>query len=263
MSFDALSSPFGLRKWYMDCTASDGSFFVGYWARVRWGPLRLGYAGVIHSACGSEPPRASSTLRPGKGPSQSGDELVWNCHALGLHGRWKRLCPPVQRTLFDSDEGTVRWSCGVPRAMCRVSLRDEVFDGMGYAELLEMTVAPWRLPIRELRWGRWLSESTSVTWIDWRGPYPLSLVLEDGISSEGRVADDGVMIGDRRLSLTTDRVIRSGTLGATVLGSLGAIGNVLPPALARTHEQKWLSRGSLGPNRLQGWAIHERVVFGA
>lgn len=151
----------------------------------------------------------------------------------------------------------------MPRAMCRVSLRDEVFDGMGYAELLEMTVAPWKLPIRELRWGRWLSENSSVTWIDWQGAFPLSLVLEDGIPSEGCVADDGVKMGDRCLRLTTDRVIRSGTLGATVLGSLGGIGDALPPALARTHEQKWLSRGSLEPQRLQGWAIHERVVFGA
>lgn len=263
MPIDSVSSSFRLRKWYMDCTTEDGSVVIGYWARVRWGRLRVGYAAVTRSSSGVDHPRTLSTLRAGAEPEHHGNELIWGCATLGLQGRWEQRCPAAKRTLFKAKDGAVHWSCAMPRASCRVRLRDEVFDGMGYAELLDMSIAPWRLPIRELRWGRWLSEDTSVTWINWRGPFPLTLVLNDGTSVDGVVGDDCVHLGgDRRLSLTTDRTIRSGTLGATVFGSLGGLSKSLPPALARTHEVKWLSRGTLSPESRQGWSIHERIVFG-
>ena len=62
-----------------------------------------------------------------------------------------------------------------PAAEVSVSLRGFApLRGTGYAERILITIPPWRLPIRELRWGRWIGEaaSRSVVWIDWRGESP-------------------------------------------------------------------------------------------
>ena len=58
--------------------------------------------------------------------------------------------PPIHRRLFESADGIVDWTCEMPRARTRIG---EVC-GDGYAEVLHMTVPPWKLPIDELRWGR-------------------------------------------------------------------------------------------------------------
>jgi|SRR5437588_3507654 len=78
-------------------------------------------------------------------------------------------------------EGAIEWHCVHPRARTTVDLGDGVvIQGLGYVERLEMTVAPWNLPLEGLRWGRFLSDSGSVVWIDWQGEYVRKIVLENG-----------------------------------------------------------------------------------
>lgn len=238
---------------------------IGYWARVRWGRLRFGYAGVLRSRRQSPTVAEASTLRCGAEPVAAASGVAWACPALRLQGDWTTTCPPAaERTLLVTEHGIVRWTCASPRATCSLRVGAEEYAGLGYAEVLEMTIPPWRLPVRELRWGRWLTDAEALTWIDWRGPHPLSLVLDRGHEVAASVDDDGVSMRDgRRLSLQLDRVIRSGSLGATVVRAVPGLRGVLPRSIARTREHKWLSCGVTTPNGSRGWAIHERVEFGA
>lgn len=254
---------FQLRKWYLDCTTPEGGAVIGYWARARWGGLRVSYASVLTALPGDSLVKSSSTLRAGAQPEHSSGAIAWSCPALGVRGRWSALCPGLERTLLENDAGSVRWSCVMPRASCRMELGGLTVEGLGYAEVLEMTIAPWRLPIRELRWGRWLSENGSLAWIDWRGDRPLTLIVDEGHEVGGVVGDDGISLHDgRRLSFDAPRILREGELGTTVLRTIPGLRHALPPALLRTHERKWLGRGVLSPSGEIGRVIFERVVFG-
>jgi hypothetical protein len=152
----------------------------------------------------------------------------------------------------------------MPWAACSVELEDAApVEGRGYVEVLEMTLPPWTLSIRELRWGRWLSDGTSLVWIDWRGARPLTLILEQDREVRGAVADDGVELeGGRRLLLTPLRTIRDGRLGETALEGIPKIRDAVQPSFLGAVEQKWLGRGVLEPGGETGQAIYERVVFG-
>ena len=254
---------FHLKKWYLDCTTQDGHAFIAYWATVNWGAITLSYASLIHSAPDSQNVETSTTFRPGPAPKISGTQLAWSCPHLNLQGTWSKLCPGAERTLLEKESGTLKWSCLMPRSQANLTIRSKPYHGLGYVEHLEMTIAPWLLPIRELRWGQWQSPSTSLAWIDWRGTHPLSLILRDGLEVAGTISDNQISLNTGEvLSLDTSRIIRDGELGATVLRAIPGVSNLLPPALLRTHEKKWLSRGVLSPSNTPGHSIHECISFG-
>lgn len=254
---------FYLKKWYLDCTTEDGHAVIAYWATVNWGAIKLSYASLIHSAPDAPKTETSTTFRPGPAPEMSGTQLSWSCPNLNLKGTWSQLCPSAERTLLETDSGKLKWACLMPRSRANLSIRGIPHHGLGYVEHLEMTIAPWLLPIRELRWGQWQSPTTSLAWIDWRGTHPLSLILRDGLVVTGTISDNQINLDSGEiLSLDTNRVIRDGELGATVLRAIPGVSNLLPPAIMRTHEKKWLSRGVLSPSSSAGTSIHERIVFG-
>jgi hypothetical protein len=128
-----------------------------------------------------------------------------------------------------------------------------------------MTVAPWRLPIRELRWGRFLTASDALVWIRWRGARPLLLLDHNGRRlSAGEVGDGGVRAAGCSLGFGATRVLRDGPLGATVLRGVPGLRRRLPAAILGARETKWCSRGELaapGSPPRAGWAIHEVVRF--
>ncbi|RPJ73483.1 MAG: hypothetical protein EHM24_07870 [Acidobacteria bacterium] len=159
------------------------------------------------------------------------------------------------------------WRCEAPAARMLVHLGREVaIEGAGYAERLELRLPPWRLPIDELRWGRWISDEgcRSVVWIDWRGAEPQTLVYTDAVRArEAAAGDNEVAAGGRRLTFADRRVLHQRTLG-DLLGSLAPLLPALPRRWLALEDRKWLSRAVLdGPSErpAEGWAIHERIVF--
>lgn len=131
--------------------------------------------------------------------------------------------------------------------------------GLGYVERLRMTIAPWKLPLHELFWGRFLNRSNSLVWIDWRGPFSTRLLLHNGHRIElGEVSDNAISFGNARvLSFRERTVLREGNLGAV---ALAAIKKVLPRKIISVNETKWRSRAQLSnPESSDGWAIHEVV----
>ena len=139
-------------------------------------------------------------------------------------------------------------------------------SGLGYVEFLEMTIPPWELPIRTLRWGRFTSSSDWVTWIDWQGDSSRRIVYMNGemipcskIEDDRLEADDGT-----RLLMDRSLVLRDGPLGTTALSAVSGIRRMFPARLLQMAECRWRSRSRLerkGKTPVEGWAIHEKVSW--
>ena len=149
----------------------------------------------------------------------------------------------------------------MPSATVEVREGGRLVRGLGYAERLEMTVPPWRLPIDTLRWGRFLAPEKSVVWIDWqREGDDRSWTFVNGAEVRGEVSEEDVFFEGGRVSLPQrDRLLlRDGRL-SLLLRNLRLPRSL--PALA-IHEMKWRTRGCLqiqGAPPVEGWAIHETV----
>lgn len=257
---------FRLTKWYLDLATRDGTAFIGYAAHLRWGAFRVRYASTLFATPGA-PVRERFTLLRARRPRPGLDgALRWRCPGLGVEGSWGPRVAGVRRRLYASPEGVVDWDCLAPAADVRLRLHSLELEGVGYAERLRMTVAPWLLPMDELRWGRFAGSRSSMVWIDWRGTRPFRLVLLDGREVEAStVADNVVAVDGARLELGRDgaRPLRRGPL-ADVLTAVPGLVRLLPERIGGAEELKWLTPGrQCFANALAetGWAIHEVVTW--
>lgn len=283
---------FRLRKWYLDCVAPSGAgaeAFIGYWARLDWGALRLGYASALHAPARGQLAE-SHTFLPGRGPALSSQGVRWSCRRLGISAAWHRAAPPVRRTLLDSPAGRIDWDCLLPAGPARLRLPGDGLGGLGYVERLELTCEPWKLPFSTLHWGRFLAPGASLVWIVWEGDEAAPAAASPAPSSSA----DGALPGGTRwafrdaeavelvqfspsrlvtrqgaeeavLELECARVLRAGPVVSPALRSVAALATRIPSPFLMAREEKWLSRGRLeDPRRkasIRGWAIHEIVRF--
>jgi len=259
--------PFALSKWYFDCVDKDGRTFIGYLGELRWKSLSIHYQSLLlHSA--GEGMRTKLSLRRGSPPSVSGPTLVWKSSPLQVEGTWTAMEPPVRATILDSETGKIEWNCTQPRAAARVRIaKAAAVCGLGYAEHLRMTIPPWRLPLKELRWGRFLSDSDSLVWIDWRGPYSKRVVFHNGteVQAESITEQQVVLTGrDVILDFEESLVLREGILATTALSKIPNVQKLFPQSVMGIRECKWRSRAVLrraGVPQSSGWAIHEVVQW--
>jgi hypothetical protein len=233
---------------------------------LRWRGLRIHYASLLTRRAGEEA-RAVYTLRKQQPPALQGDEIVWESPAWNAAGRWSSVGPGHRNLLFSSPAGSLEWNCVAPRAAARLTIGAEpAIEGWGYVEHLRLTVAPWRLPIRRLRWGRFVNASDSLVWIDWTGPFNKTAVYLNGSEAGAlQIGDSEVALdGGAVLSLDRGTVLREGALGSTALKAIPNLDRVFPHSVLNMHECKWLSRAVLrrpGLPDSAGMAIHEVVEW--
>jgi len=238
---------FTLRKSYLDVVDGAGRCAVAYSAELGWGPFSLRWEGLSLHEPGRPPVHRSSW--GGRG-------------ALGLRVTCEPWCPAFATRLLDTPAGTLDWSCDAPAAHVAIESDEGVqISGTGYAEHLVLAMLPWKLPIDELRWGRWISDASrhSIVWIDWRGVRPLTLLVENGAAldaRDGAVDEASVRCGDRVLRLTDTETLHSRTL-AEILGPKTALLDRLPASWRTLEDRKSLSRVAMGEE--SGWAVHETV----
>jgi hypothetical protein len=202
------------------------------------------------------------TLRPGRDPFINDSVVQWTCPRLDLCGTWSPRLPGFERSLLDEPGALISWHCVSPNSLAEVRIGDVRLQGSGYVEYLRMTVMPWQLPFTELKWGRFLSLTQSLIWIQWNGAVSRTWVWLNGVAVPGGVSETRIDLPHegRTLDLQNKAVIRSGPLDETVLRPVRALTGLLPHWRA-VHETKWLARGTLsqGDQTDSGWAIHEVV----
>ena len=259
--------PFALSKWYFDCVAEDGRTFIAYLAKLRWKSLSIHYQSSLLLSDGEEM-QTRFSLRSAPPPSVSSPALTWKSSPLRIEGTWIAMEPPVRATILDSEAGTIEWHCLQPRATAGVRAGEAAaICGLGYAEQLHMTIPPWRLPLKELRWGRFLSETDSLVWIDWRGPYSKQVVFLNGAQAQAEsITEQQVVLKDRVAILDFEEsfVLREGVLAKTVLSKIPNVQKLFPRSVLGIRECKWRSRAALrrsGMPDTRGWTIHEVVKW--
>jgi hypothetical protein len=117
-----------------------------------------------------------------------------------------------------------------------------------------------------LRWGRFTSASDWVVWIDWQHEFSRRIVYKNGKEVSTAALEDERIEFDDGSCLLMDRslVLREGPLGTNALSMVPGIRKTFPARLLEIDECKWRSHARLerpGAPAVEGWAIHERVVW--
>lgn len=252
-------APFHLSKWYLDCVTDSGNASIVYVGELRWGPVHLCYSSLLRSI--GDDVKQQNSLRSPTMPAITGDEVSWNSPQFNFSGVWRSNSSQVQETVFANEEGSVEWRCLMPAA--HVQAGNDF--GLGYVEHLTMTIAPWKIPIQRLRWGRFCGASDSVVWIDWDGELSKRILYANGKGVSGSIIEDGELtFEESRLTMDRSLTLRNGPLGTTALSSIPGISKTFPVQLLQVNECKWRSRARLErANRpaVEGWAIHEVVSW--
>ncbi|HLY43711.1 MAG TPA: hypothetical protein VKR52_21030 [Terracidiphilus sp.] len=259
---------FELSKWYADCVTEQGDAIILYSAKLAWPGPTIHYTSVLQYRRG-QPIRSRFSLRQQLPPEVRSDgSIAWKSKAWKAEGEWRTPDRALRETLYDSPDGKLEWVCLAPRSAARVCVeRGEVFEGWGYAERLRLSLPPWRLPIRQLRWGRFINATDALVWIDWRGAYERQVVYHNGSAITARsICDCKIVLQDDlgELRLDTTAVLRQGALAKTALAVFPNLNRLFPASLLNVREQKFLSRAVLrrtGHPDSDGMAIHEVVDF--
>lgn len=253
-------SSFRLSKWYLDCVSDQGDVSIAYTGFVRWGLVRIHYSSLLETTAGRI--AVKNSLRRQHEPAMQNGVLSWKAASLKMAGEWRANSTAVRHEVYTSQHGSIEWNCLMPQALTR--FRDRL--GLGYAEHLTMTIAPWKLPLRTLLWGRFTSASDWITWIDWQGEFSRRFVYMNGQPAQPLSLEDDQIKLDNGALLSMDRslVIREGPLGTTALSGIPGVRKTFPARLLQVNECKWRSRASCkrpDGSVVEGWAIHERVSW--
>lgn len=254
-----MASAFSLVKWYLDCVTSAGDAAILYCAELHWRGTKLAYNSILSVQGGAI---ASHASLGGYRLSSAGDRILVEFPRLGVSGMWSADAAPFRRAVYECAAGSVVWNCLQPRSRVTLRAGTHEFVGLGYAECLTLTLPPWKLPMRELRWGRFVSPEDSLAWVDWQGEHATSFAIHNGQVCEMlTVSDSAVAISGAALRMEERFPLRAGRLGSTVLPGAPALGKLLPRSLFHIEEQKWRSRGVLQAQERssEGWVIHEVV----
>jgi hypothetical protein len=214
------------------------------------------------------PPIERTSLGEAASPEFANGRLSWTSATLGLHGEWRALDAPIALTLLASRAGNIEWLCAVPCARAAVVTPGARYEGLGYAERLRLTLPPWALPFRTLRWGRHASDRHALVWIEWDGEQPMRAAWLDGEPQpSARVVASGVagLTNQRELRWHGGRDLSRRPVDATVARAAPALAARVAGRLATMQEHKQLSPSSLidagGVPIDRGWAIHEVVTW--
>lgn len=261
------TNDFSFSKWYMDCVDAKGNVFIGYSAFLKWKKIKLNYASVLYHDNGGNI-RTKTTLKKLPLPSFKRNCLIWSPSRLKVAGQWDSIDPPIKENLLNSDSGALDWRCVQPKSNAKILLPNQhAMTGLGYSEQVKMTVKPWKLPISELRWGRFLSEEDTIAWIHWKGEKNLTLVFYQGRPVKGAmITDEFISLnrGEFLLNFSDAAVLRKGYLISTALSDIPGVRDIFPKKILNTYECKWRSKGVLTkPNKpgSYGWVIHEVVKW--
>ncbi len=256
---------FRLQKWYLDCVNEKGQAFIGYSANLKWKSIGISYSSYLDFD--GDRSKVRTSLQNERLPVPTERSIIWEPKKLSCSGNWqnKGIKPPKLQ-LFKDENGSVVWDAQFPLSKVEVNSLESgsQLNGFGYAEKLDLTIPPWKLPIENLIWGRFVSRGVYIVWIEWRGPKPLTVVYCNGEKIErASISKAGVYWKGGAVQHKESSVIREGPLVKTALKKIPGVKTIFPKKIINMYECKWLSKSkvSLNGTTQWGWTIHETVQF--
>lgn len=255
---------FRLEKLYCDSVDDSGDCFIVYLAKLDCRFVSFCYSGLIHIDGKGIAAERSSFKRIG---IPEGKILKIEVENLGIEGTWKSIDSPFIRTLLsDGGNGELTWNCHHPKAATEIRFNNMLHKGKGYAETLVLPVMPYTLPVDEIRWGRFLSDATTVIWICWKGARPLNLLFLNGSwYSDAEFSEKGIKFGEKLFSLSFSevRIIRKGTFSDLFPGK-PVLKMLIGKGLMKSMETKFIAKTTFSRNSIfvaSGWSIYEEVIW--
>lgn len=259
---------FTLKKHYFDCIDPQGRVLIAYAAALSvWG-VKVPYASVIW-----QDETMHTQERAGLKAAQLGaDGRSFHQAALAIQGEWQPLAAAYKAVDllatagFAAEGKQVNWHCHTPHAQADYVWQGKTYHGLGYAETLTLTLEPWRLPLDTLYWGRFLSSSYSLVWLEWRGAYPMRLLYINGRVYRDFVLDKDALCLPQvgiRLVFTQPMVLKDEPLLA-LAERFTVLNKWFSQDFLNTREMKWKSEAVLSlPDGRQetGWALYEKVIW--
>ena len=266
-------SKFNLLKWYLDCVNDKGEAIIIYAASLKFHGVKVPYNSIIYST-NNQKFIHKSRFRNLSFPKINGNSIIFNDKKYSISGSWKSSANEIHTRLFNSDNGTLDWHCLQPRSKSIVIIgKDNKFEGFGYAENLSLTIEPWKIPMTQLRWGRFTSETDYLVWIEIKSNPIKKWIWHNGSPiSNCEISDEKITIKKTGIQLlfTNRRIIESEkkifNIAKSLLSLIPRISNTITADFLNADETKWLSLGILKQNGIiksQGWIIHEWVEFGS
>jgi hypothetical protein len=256
---------FTLTKWYLDGVDDTGRVVIAYWVNLAVGDVRVTWHALSEYEAGT-PDRRVWSLAATAPPRRTDGELTWCSNALGVKLAMECRDSPHELTLLDAPAHAVQWRGETMASRMRLEQNGRSpFNGVGYAECLTLTVAPWRLPIETVEWGHWISSDLAhaSTWFRWHGAHPLDCVVEDG--------RDAVALRDRALVTTETATLEIAPARMLerrhlreIVYPIPLLARVVPDSLLALEETKWLGRGTrrdADGSVHDGWTVFETVHF--
>jgi hypothetical protein len=260
---------FHLSKWYLDFTTGEGNAMIFYSAELKWHMWTAKYTSWLNHSHQTGT-HSRSRFTSVQLPHLDGDIISWNDSKFGISGIWNSAGKAISTRLFESDAGYLDWNCYQPRSVVRLKIGNEMREGSGYAEQLILTALPWKIPMEELRWGRYVSDSSSLVWIEIREKEKNQwLWLNSEKCGPGTIENHRITIPEKELVLYLDRAVslESEKKLYSVVGKLirylPGFNRIIPLKFLMADEIKWLSNGTLEvqDNADRGMVIHELVNF--
>jgi hypothetical protein len=254
-----------IEKLYLDCIDDSGNCFIIYRAKLEFSFLSVYYSGLIFSD-----PQGFTIEKSVTGKSERpvvSDSLHLIQKTLKIDGIWKRSDTPFSISLFkDNRNNELIWNCHHPKSLTEINYNGQVYKGFGYAETLSLPIKPWNLPIDELKWGRFLSDTCTVIWINWKGKFPVNRIFLNGIEYNDATYKDDIISfcdGIYQLRFSEVLIIRKGKL-LNLFSGISWLKFLFGRRILETMEIKYKARTIFSKNSvalLKGWSLYEIVTW--
>jgi hypothetical protein len=256
---------FRLEKLYLDCIDERGNSFIIYMARLQISYFRIFYSSLIYSDSTGLTSGKSSLRKSGM--NESGDSIIFYNNILNIEGKWERVDDPIPLFHYtDKNNNELLWNCHHPKAIADIKFKGSSFRGFGYAETLMLTIQPVKLPLNELRWGRFLSDHYTITWINWKGVHPVNKLFFNGVEYTDSIFEEERIIfagGAYVLCFNEIFVIRKGRL-ANLFSRMPWMKILFSASILNTIENKYKAKSILLRNQeisSSGWSLYEIVIW--
>lgn len=261
---------FHLNKWFLDFVGDSGETMIFYAAELSWFGFTVSYTSFLNYG----PLKGvdqKSRFRNVQMPVKRENQITWKDLKFEIEGSWESLASPIQARIFDSKEGFLDWNCFQPASKVLLKIKDNILEGRGYVEQLILTAPPWKIPMNELRWGRFGSSYNHIVWIELRKNKINQWLWYNGERIEKcTINDDSIFVPEKNFTLKLDQgvILESETKIYAVVKDLlkyiPGFNKVIPLDFLMAQETKWLSKGQInseGKTIEKGMAIHEFVNF--